>query len=414
MTKNKILIGTLAVVVAALLWSLDGTFLRPSLYALPATLVAFLEHALGFIVLFPFLIIYRKQLKVITKKQWGAIFWVALFGGALGTTFITKAIFLTGFHDISVVILLQKIQPIIAISLAAVLLKERFPKIFYFYAVLALIGGYFVTFKDPTQIFNLPNQTYLVAVFALLAAFSWGSSTVFGKYSIKNINHGLLASLRFGLTTLLMVVPALYFYNASFVDVSTKQWQTIVIIVFTSGTLAIFLYYYGLKKIPASIATLAELAWPISAIFFDYFFNKNLLSITQILGTILLITAVYFATRLIKPHKITGVVIEGQGNGKEMGVNTANLPVELAKKIHKGLYLCKVNTENKDYKGLLYYGINSLTNKDCLEVHILGFDSNIYGKEIIIETQKYLRLPKKFKNPKDLLKRIKLDLELTN
>jgi len=412
--KNKILIGTLAVVVAALLWSFDGTFLRPSLYALPATLVAFLEHGLGFIVLFPFLIIYRKQLKVITKKQWGAIFWVAVFGGALGTTFITKAIFLTGFHDISVVILLQKLQPIFAISLAAVLLKERFPKVFYFYATLALVGGYFVTFKDPTQIFNLPNQTYLVAVFALLAAFSWGSSTVFGKYSIKNISYGLLASLRFGLTTLLMVIPALYFYNASFGDIAGKQWQTIVIIVFTSGAVAIFLYYYGLKKIPASIATLAELAWPVSAIFFDYFFNKNMLSVTQILGTLLLITAVYFATRLIKPHKIKGIVIEGQGRGGETGIHTANLPVELAKKIHKGLYMCSVNSEGKDHKGLLYYGINSLTGKDCLEVHILEFNDDIYGKEITILTQKYIRIPKRFKNPKDLLERIKLDLESVN
>jgi len=71
-----------------------------------------------------------------------------------------------------------------------------------------------------------------------------------------------------------------------------------------------------------------------------------------------------------------------------MGVHTANLPIKLAKTIHKGLYLSKVTIENKDYKGLTYYGINSLTNKDCLEVHILGFDNDIYGKEITVETQK--------------------------
>jgi len=400
--------------LAALLWSLDGTFLRPSLYALPSTLVVFLEHGLGFLVLMPFLFIYHKELAKITKKQWGAIFWVAIFGGALGTTFITKAIFLTGFHDISVVILLQKLQPIFAIALAAVLLKERFPKIFYFYALLAVIGGYFVTFKDPTQIFNLPNQTYLVALFALLASFSWGSSTVFGKYSIKNINYGLLASLRFGLTTLIMVIPALYFYNASLAQISPKHWQTLITIVFTSGALAIFLYYYGLKKIPASIATLAELAWPVSAIFFDYFFYKNVLSITQILGTIILILAVYFATNLIKPHKITGVVIAGDGRGNKMGVKTANLPVKLAKKIAKGLYLCKVSIAGQDYKGLLFYGLNSLSKQDCLEIHILEFNQDIYGEKITVETERYLRLPKKFKDPKDLLTRIRLDLKLAD
>ncbi|PIR68630.1 EamA family transporter, partial [Candidatus Nomurabacteria bacterium CG10_big_fil_rev_8_21_14_0_10_35_16] len=124
-TRNKIFVGALAVVVAAVLWSLDGAFLRPRLASVSPTLVVFLEHALGFIILLPFLFIYKLELKKITRKQWGTIFWVALFGGALGTTFFTKALFLTGFVDISVVILLQKFQPIFAIILSAIILRER-------------------------------------------------------------------------------------------------------------------------------------------------------------------------------------------------------------------------------------------------------------------------------------------------
>ena len=58
-SKNTIFIGALAVVVAALLWSLDGTFLRPHLASLSPALVVFLEHSLGFIVLLPFLFIYK-------------------------------------------------------------------------------------------------------------------------------------------------------------------------------------------------------------------------------------------------------------------------------------------------------------------------------------------------------------------
>ena len=111
-SKNKIFVGALAVVVAALLWSLDGIFLRPHLASVPSTLVVFLEHSLGFIILFPFLFIYKSELKKITKKQWLTIFWVALFGGALGTTFFTKALFLTGFVDVS----LSRISPTIIIS----------------------------------------------------------------------------------------------------------------------------------------------------------------------------------------------------------------------------------------------------------------------------------------------------------
>ncbi len=410
--RNKIYLGSLAVVVAAILWSLDGTFLRPQLYTLPSVLVVFLEHALGFVVLFPFLIIYRKQLKEINKKQWAAVFWVALFGGALGTTFITKALFLTGFVDVSVVILLQKFQPIFAITLAAIFLRERFPKIFYLYAGIAVVAGYFVTFKDPFTVDGVLKTTGMVALYALLAAFAWGSSTTFGKYSIKNISYGLLAALRFGLTVIIMAFPALYYYSGQFSVVAPKQWGILTIIVFTSGAAGMFLYYYGLKKIPASIATLCELSWPVSAIFFDYFLNKNILSWTQLLGATVLIIMVYLTTRLNKSRVLVGLVETEANRGEKMGAKTANLNIKLAGNLPKGLYTCEVEANGKKYQGLLYYGHNSMTGKDSLEVHILNFSANIYGHQITVITDKFLRLPKTFKNPEDLILQIKKDLEM--
>ncbi|MEK7212837.1 MAG: EamA family transporter [Patescibacteria group bacterium] len=413
--KHKVLIGSLAVVVAALLWSLDGTFLRPALFSIPSPLVVFLEHFLGFIALLPFLIYYRKQLKNITHKEWVAIFWVALFGGALGTTFMTKALFLTGFKDISVVILLQKLQPIFAILLAIIFLRERFPRRFYLYALIAIVGGYFVTFKDPLTFANLASvnkTTLLIPLFALLAAFSWGSSTTFGKYSIKNINYGLLAALRFGLTVLIMAGPALYFYSASIKSVTDPQWNTLLIIVVTSGAAAMWLYYYGLKKIPASLATLCELSWPVSAVIFDYYFNHNVLSLSQIIGTTLLLLAAYQAAALNKPHVITGVVIGGDGEGAKMGVPTANLYVGRAKHLPRGLYTCAVKTDHGYYRGLLYYGYNSLNKKDCLEVHLLNFNGNLYNHHLTVTTERYLRLPKKFRSVESLMKQMKQDLKL--
>ncbi|MEI6280673.1 MAG: EamA family transporter [bacterium] len=407
-TKNKIFTGVIAVVVSALLWSLDGIFLRPRLASVAPSLVVFLEHSLGFIILLPFLFIYKIELKNITKKQWATIFWVALFGGALGTTFFTKALFLTGFVDVSVVILLQKFQPIFAIILSAIILRERFPTKFYAYATLALVGGYFVTFKNPTAI-NLGGTTTMIAIFSLLAAFSWGSSTTFGKYSLKNINYGLLAALRFGITMLIMMIPAIkYFLTLPFIGFDV--WRTLVVIVFTSGAFAMYLYYYGLKKIPASLATLCELAWPVSAIFFDYFFNHNILSASQIVGAIVLIVAVTLATSLNKTYVVRGTVLNGNNNGEKLGARTANLNIGLAKDIPKGLYSCKVNFDEVNYHGLLYYGYNSLTKIDCLEIHILEFNGNIYGKNIIATTERYLRFPKKFKTVEQLSEQIKKDL----
>ena len=139
------------------------------------------------------------------------------------------------------------------------------------------------------------------------------------------------------------------------------------------------------------------MAWPFSAVIFDYFFNHNILSVTQIVGAIVLFIAVALATRLNKTKIISGIVLTGNNNGEKVGARTANLDVGLAKDLDKGLYSCKVDLDSVFYRGLLYYGINSLTNKDCLEIHILEFNGDLYGKKITATTERYLRFPKNSK-----------------
>ena len=67
------------------------------------------------------------------------------------------------------------------------------------------------------------------------------------------------------------------------------HWQLFILIACTSGAGALFLYYFGLKKVTASSATIFELAWPLSGIFFDWYFNGNILNPTQILFSIILL-----------------------------------------------------------------------------------------------------------------------------
>ncbi|MFH1789848.1 MAG: EamA family transporter [bacterium] len=412
MKKNAIFVGALAVAIAAILWSLDGTFLRPKLYTLPSPLVVFLEHLLGFIVLTPFLYAYKKQIKKINKKQWMAVFWVALFGGALGTTFITKALFLTGFHDISVVILLQKFQPIFAIILASIFLRERFPKNFYIYAGLAVVAGYFMTFKDPTAINSVANTATAAIIFSLLAAFAWGSATTFGKYSLKDISYGLLTALRFGLTTIIMIIPAVTYFS-QLQTVNSTQWWTLITIVFSSGALAMFIYYYGLKKIPASVGTMCELSWPVSAILLDYFLNKNVLSMSQIFGAVIVLLCVTKITMMNRSYILRGKVLLGNGISEITKIPTANLNVQIAKDANLafGLYTCNIEMEGREFIGLLYYGHNSITNQVCLEVHFKNFDENIYEKTIKVTTQRYLRDQKKFDTVFELAKQMRKDLK---
>ena len=107
---------------------------------------------------------------------------------------------------------------------------------------------------------------------------------------------------------------------------------------------------------------------------------------------------------------IKGKVQPGQNKGELTGMHTANLDVSLGKDLKKGLYYCKVDLKNIKYDGLLYYGYNSLSKQDCLEVHIINFTDDIYDQELNISVGKYIRAPKKFNNAKELSEQLKKDL----
>ncbi|MBU4369152.1 DMT family transporter [Patescibacteria group bacterium] len=287
-------LAPLFIVAAATLWGLDGIILRPSLYSLPVPLVVFVEHALAFLIMLPFFIKEFKEVKKLKKGDWGAFVWIAIFGGAIGTMAITKALFYVHFVNLSVVILLQKFQPLFALFLAWLILKEKLPKKFFIWAGLAVVGGYFVTFGLKLPNFSTGEKTIAAALFSLLAAFSFASSTVFSKRAIQKINFRVGTYLRFGVTSLIMLLVVIGTGNINNINqINLHQFITFLIIVFSTGGLAIFLYYYGLKQVTASVSSICELGFPVSAILFEYLIRGNVLSWAQWIGAIILGYSIY-------------------------------------------------------------------------------------------------------------------------
>ena len=286
----------LAVIFAAFLWSFDG-FIRQNLFALPSFLIVSLEHIIGAILFLPLLIRGWKEVSSLGQRGWISVLWISIFGGVLGTFFYTKALSYVNYIDLSVVVLLQKLQPIFAIALAGVILKEKITKQFIILAFAAIVGGYLVTFGS-SSINDWDDKTIIAALLALLAAFSWGSSTVLGKHALNRLSFTTVTSLRLAITA---SVTAFVLLSAGQYDainnMTLSHWGFIVLIVLSTGSLALFFYYYGLNKLPASHATLYELFWPLSAVGLDWFIRGNILSLPQWAGAILLLGAIIILTR---------------------------------------------------------------------------------------------------------------------
>jgi drug/metabolite transporter (DMT)-like permease len=292
-------IAPIFVIIAASLWGIDGIILRPALYSLPVTIVVLIESGIVVLLLTPFLFKNLFKIKSLSRKEWLAFGGVALFGGAIGTMAITKALFFVNYVNLSVVILIQKLQPVFALVLAAILLKERLPKIFFLWAFIAVIGAYIMTFGFSFPNFSTGDKTTIAAALSLIAAVSFSSSTVFSKIGLKNIGYEFATYIRFLFSTLIMILlVALFGEFNSIANVTTVQIGVFIIIAFTTGGAAIFLYYFGLKNISASVATICELAFPLTAVLLDYIIHGNVLGVIQWLGVGLLIFSIIKVSQL--------------------------------------------------------------------------------------------------------------------
>ena len=281
----------LAVISAAILWSFDGV-LRQNLYALPSFLIVALEHLIGAIIFFPLLLKGWKEVSTLQQRGWISVLWISVCGGILGTFFYTKALSYVNYIDLSVVVLLQKFQPIFAIALAAIVLKEKITIRFLVLAVAAIVGGYFVTFGNQ-PLNEWSDKTMIAALLSLLAAFSWGSSTVLGKHALNRLSFETVTSLRLTVTGAIMLFILISTGQAETISqVNIENWKYIFIIVLSTGSLALFIYYYGLNHLPASHVTLYELFWPLSAVTMDWYLYGRVMSLVQWLGATLLLGAI--------------------------------------------------------------------------------------------------------------------------
>lgn len=292
-------LGAGLVCLAATMWGFDGIVLTPRLYQLNVSYVVFVLHLLpliGMSILFGR--VELKNIKKLSKEDKFYYFLIALFGGTLGTLSIVKALFLVNFNHLTVVTLLQKLQPVFAIVLAKIILGEKIGKNFVFWAIMALISGYFLTFQFALPHFEVGDNMGLASLYAILAAFSFGSSTVFGKKILTNSSFRTALYTRYLFTSMITGLIVIFNGNLNwFLKTTPHQWVIFSIIGLTTGSGAVLLYYIGLRYIKANVATMCELCFPISSIVFDYIFNGKILSSLQFVSAGFLLFTIYRITK---------------------------------------------------------------------------------------------------------------------
>ena len=113
------------------------------------------------------------------------------------------------------------------------------------------------------------------------------------------------------------------------------------------------------------------------------------------------------------PHVLTGMVTPGKQLGRTLGFPTANLPFPTELATPKlGVYVCVALVDDQTYVSLCNIGIRPTVAGESInaEIHLLDFDSDLYGKEITIAFHTFLRPEKKFESLEELKAQIAEDI----
>jgi drug/metabolite transporter (DMT)-like permease len=163
-------------------------------------------------------------------------------------------------------IVLQKVQPLFAVVAAMIVLRERPRPLYPVYFGVALVGTYLMAIPHPLhpQAHGLATSFY-----ALGAALLWALGTVFGRYLARDMRFEHVTTLRFVFGLVGSGIALLVLGEPAFSSWHNSRW--IALLALVTGLAAMFIYYYGLRWTPAVLATIAELAYPVTAILIGYF-----------------------------------------------------------------------------------------------------------------------------------------------
>jgi len=188
---------------------------------------------------------------------------------------------------------------LIAILLAWVILGERRRRWFWPVAMLAILGVYMVVFaQNLTAPFSdLQHGRLEAGLFALGAAALWASGTVLGRFVLGTLSFPTTTALRFTVALpILLLVLLVQSGTGGFSHYRLADAWPFLGIALIPGLLALLLYYRALSSTPATLATIAELAYPVTATFVasappPYGFNQPLY-LPQFIGTLLLVAVI--------------------------------------------------------------------------------------------------------------------------
>ena len=287
-------LSPLFVALCGILRSTDLFFRTPVVAILPVLTIIAWEHLINLIMVIPIIVKNFKQYALFNWRDLVLFLLVGCGASAMGVLCFTRAFI---YINPALAVLLQKLQPIITLSLGVFILKEKIGRNFFIWALIAIISSYFVSFGLTNPLSGEGKKIAIGALFAILASFFWGSGTIWGKILLKKFSQSFVMSNRFLFGAVFTVVAAYLFGDGLQSEIVFSNEKPLIAsllyMAIVSGFVATSFFYAGLKWVSASLASILELFFPVSSVIIMWLGFNRPITLIQIVAGIIMFIAVY-------------------------------------------------------------------------------------------------------------------------
>jgi drug/metabolite transporter (DMT)-like permease len=282
------------------MWGLETFWRIRLLKAFDPDILVFHEHWIGLLLTLPFLLRGAGSLAGVSRKALVSMVGSGVFGSALGTVCFTQSLTLL---NSSLANLLLNVQPIVSVFVSWFWLRERPLARFYPWAAVALACG--VTMALPPEPIESPHRFWLGLVYVGATALCWGASTTFGRGAMLEIDFKTGTALRYLVGAVATFVLAALNGNVGARLRWTELGRSATLrdmagLLLVAAITPTFLYFAGLARTRASVATFAEMAQTFASLVITWGVLGDALSVQQVVAGAVLLVAIFFINRSVE------------------------------------------------------------------------------------------------------------------
>ena len=297
---NQRILAAIFILLAAAAWGADSLLQMGSFPALhPVTLVLW-GHIIGLLILLPFVIRpSRREFLLLLPSHFPALLAIGIGGEAIAGLLFTASFSQVGLPSATFLLMLR---PFCVLALAFSFLRERRSGSFVQWAFWVFLGAAGIFLFDPALDLDKAGTPAYWKGLAMggTAIALWALSTVAAKWLLRGLSPSTVLFLRWSLSLLgfsvVMLAQGIPLAPAPLLD--AKLALSIVATAVFFALLPLWLYYRGLKKLPASLASFIELACPLVIVFLPVLLSGKKLHELQWLGGFSIVAGVTLLLRM--------------------------------------------------------------------------------------------------------------------